>query len=111
MLEFEIKNDSVNEIRLQNRPPVEEPPNRPKKPPIKEPEDPPEPPPPPGIPPMEEPPDKPEKPPVKEPPPKDPDRLPPQKPPVKVCSCKCGPWRNESQVYAESSNLKTNYLL
>ena len=95
MLEFEIRNDSVNEIRLQNRPPVEEPPNRPKKPPVKEPEDPPAPPPP-----VEEPPDKPEKPPVKEPPPKDPDRKPPKKPPVKVCSFKCDPWRNESQVYA-----------
>lgn len=60
MYEFEIRFDLPNEIRLQKRPPVEEPPNRQKKPPVKEPEDSPEPPPPPGIPPMEEPPDTPE---------------------------------------------------
>ena len=72
MYEFDIRFDLANEIRLQKKTPVEDPPNRPKKPPVKEHEDPPEPPPSLGIPPVEEPPDKPEKPPIKEPPPKKP---------------------------------------
>jgi hypothetical protein len=84
MIEFEIQNNSVNEIRFQDEPPVEEPPNRPKKPPVKEPEDLPEPQPPPAEPPVKEPPNEPEKPPVKEPPPKDPDREPPRKPPIRA---------------------------
>jgi len=81
MLEIEIKNDLAIEIKLQDRPPVKEPPNRPKKPPVKEPQDPPQAPPPPAEPPVKEPPNEPEEPPVKEPPPKDPDREPPRKPP------------------------------
>jgi hypothetical protein len=84
MIEFKTDNDSANEVRLQDEPPVKEPPNRPKKPPVEEPEDPSEPPPPPAEPPVKEPPNEPEKPPVKEPPPKDPDREPPRKPPMKV---------------------------
>jgi hypothetical protein len=76
MIEFQKNNDSVNEIKLQDKPPVEEPPDRPKKPPVKEPEYPPEPPPP-AEPPVKEPP-------VKEPPPKDPDREPPRKPPIRA---------------------------
>ncbi|MEJ2728236.1 MAG: hypothetical protein P8185_06960 [Deltaproteobacteria bacterium] len=85
MIESETNNDSANEIRLQKKPPVEEPPNRPEKPPVEEPEDPPEPPPPPAEPPVKKPPNEPEKPPVKEPPPEDPDREPPRKPPIRAC--------------------------
>ncbi|MGD2036692.1 MAG: hypothetical protein PVH28_02345 [Desulfobacterales bacterium] len=84
MIEFLIYNDWKNKIKLQNEPPVGEPPNRQKKPPFEEPEDTPQPPPPPAEPPVKEPPSEPEKPPVKEPPPKDPDREPPQKPPIRV---------------------------
>jgi hypothetical protein len=84
MIEFETHHESADETRLQDEPPVEEPPNRPKKPPVEEPEAPPEPPPPPAEPPVKEPPNEPEEPPVKEPPPKDPDRVPPQKPPVRA---------------------------
>jgi len=62
----------------ENEPPVEIPPNEPKKPPVKEPGEPREPPPQPGRPPVEEPPNRPRKPPVKEPPPKEPGREPPQ---------------------------------
>lgn len=83
MIEFLIYDGPKNKIKLQNEPPVEEPPNRPQKPPVKEPGDPAEPPPPPAEPPVKEPPNEPEKPPVKEPPPKDPDREPPQKPPIR----------------------------
>jgi len=79
MLEVEMKNHWTNEIRLQDKPPVKEPPNRPEKPPVKEPEDPPEPPVPPAEPPVKEPPNEPEESPVKEPPPKDPDREPPMR--------------------------------
>jgi hypothetical protein len=84
MIEFETHHESADEIRLQDEPPVKEPPNRPQKPPVEEPEDPPEPPPPPAEPPVKEPPNEPDKPPVKEPPPKDPERQPPQKPLVRV---------------------------
>lgn len=84
MTVFDPNDRLNNEIRLQDEPPVEEPPNRPKKPPVEEPEAPPEPPPPPAEPPVKEPPNEPEEPPVKEPPPKDPDRVPPQKPPVRA---------------------------
>ena len=59
-------------------PPVEEPPNEPKKPPVEEPGDPYKKPPIPEIPPVEEPWDVPREPPVKEPPPEDPDQIPPQ---------------------------------
>ena len=85
MIEFLMYDGSKNKMRLQNQPPVEEPPNRPKKPPVEEPEGLPEPPPPPAEPPVKEPPNEPDKPPVKEPPPRDPDREPPHKPPTKVC--------------------------
>jgi hypothetical protein len=54
MLEFGIKNNAANGIRLQDKPPIKEPPNEPQKPP------------------------------VEEPPPKDPDLEPPRKPPMKV---------------------------
>jgi hypothetical protein len=84
MIEFLIDDRLKNNIKFQNEPPVEEPPNRPQKPPVEEPEDTPEPPPPPSEPPVKEPPNEPGKPPVKEPPPKDPDREPPQKTPVRV---------------------------
>jgi hypothetical protein len=59
-------------------PPVEIPPNEPKKPPVKEPGEPYEKPPTPEIPPVEKPWDVPSKPPVKEPPPEDPNQIPPQ---------------------------------
>jgi hypothetical protein len=58
-------------------PPVEEPPNAPKKPPIKEPGNPPGKPPTPQKPPVKEPGDVPTEPPVKEPPPEDPNQPPP----------------------------------
>ena len=84
MIEFETLDRLKNDVKLQDKPPVEEPPNEPQKPPIKEPGDPSEPLPPPAEPPVKEPPNEPGKPPVKEPPPKDPNREPPQKPPVRV---------------------------
>ena len=84
MIEFLIYDGLKNNIKFQNEPPVEEPPNRPQKPPVKEPGDPNEPPPPPAESPVKEPPNEPVKPPVKEPPPKDSYREPPQKPPVRV---------------------------
>ena len=84
MIEFETENTSKIEIRLQDKPPVEEPPNEPQKPPVKEPGDPTEPPAPPAEPPVKEPPNEPGKPPVNEPPPKDPDREPPQPPPIRA---------------------------
>ena len=98
MIVFEPKDRLNNEIKFQDEPPVEEPPNRPKRPPVKEPEDPPEPPPPPAEPPVKEPPNEPDKPPVKEPPPKDPDREPPRKPPVKVQRFRFGQLVNWSTV-------------
>ncbi|MFO7714447.1 hypothetical protein [Desulfosarcina sp.] len=58
-------------------PPVEEPPNVPKKPPVKEPGEPYEKPPVPEIPPVDKPWDVPPQPPVEEPPPEDPDQMPP----------------------------------
>jgi hypothetical protein len=84
MNEFKTLSRLKNGVKLQDKPPVEEPPNEPQKPPIKEPGDPSEPPPPPAEPPVKEPPNEPGKPPVKEPPPKDPNREPPQKPPIRV---------------------------
>jgi hypothetical protein len=45
MIEFETHHESADETRLQDEPPVEEPPNRPKKPPVEEPEVPPQKPP------------------------------------------------------------------
>jgi hypothetical protein len=72
--------------RTVQQPPVEEPPNQPKKPPVEEPGNLPERPPMPSEPPVEEPPNEPGKPPVKEPPPKYPDREPPHKPPVRAMS-------------------------
>lgn len=78
----------LDSARLDNstvqQPPVEEPPNQPKKPPVEEPGNLPERPPMPSEPPVEEPPNEPGKAPVKEPPPKDPDREPPHKPPVRA---------------------------
>ena len=65
-------------------PPVEEPPNEPKKPPVKEPGDPHEKPPFPEIPPMEDPGNAPFDPPVKEPPPEDPNRRPPHPPTMRL---------------------------
>lgn len=72
------------ETRAQDRPPVKEPPNRPRKPPVEEPGKPPAPPPPRKKPPVKEPPNEPDEPPIEEPPPKDPDREPPQKPPIRA---------------------------
>jgi len=66
--------------RTGRHPPVQDPPNQPKKPPVEEPGDLPERPPLPDEPPVEEPPNKPGKPPVKEPPPHDPNRQPPKNP-------------------------------
>ena len=57
-----------DEVLLQDKPPVEEPPNEPEKPPFEEPEAPPAPPRPPNRPPVERPPNDPGTPPVKEPP-------------------------------------------
>ena len=67
---FEIEKNilSADQILFQDKPPVEEPPNQPRKPPVKEPGDPPEPLPPPAEPPVKEPPNEPGKPPVREPP-------------------------------------------
>lgn len=76
--------ESARLDRTVQQPPVEEPPNQPKKPPVEEPGEIPERPPMPGEPPVEEPPNEPGKPPVKEPPPKDPDREPPHKPSVRA---------------------------
>jgi len=59
-------------------PPVEIPPNEPRKPPVEEPGEPYKKPPIPEIPPVEEPWDVPSEPPIKEPPPEDPDQIPPQ---------------------------------
>ena len=65
------------DTKTAQKPPVEEPPNQPKKPHIKEPpskesdQEPPQRPPLPSGPPVEEPPNEPGQPPVKEPPPKD----------------------------------------
>jgi len=64
-------------------PPVEEPPNSPKKPPVKEPEKPLKVPPPPAHPPVREPPDEPREPPMGEPPPENPKRMPPPLPPIR----------------------------
>ena len=68
MIVFEPKDRLNNEIKFQDEPPVEEPPNEP------------------------------DKPPVKEPPPKDPDREPPRKPPVKVQRFRFGQLVNWSTV-------------
>jgi hypothetical protein len=83
---------SITTLHTQDNPPVEEPPNAPKKAPVKEPppevperEPPTKPPPPPNDTPIEEPPNEPAQPPVKKPPPKDPDRESP-KPPVRAGS-------------------------
>jgi hypothetical protein len=46
MLEIETRQDGWRENILQDKPPVEEPPNWPQKSPVEEPADPPEPPPP-----------------------------------------------------------------
>jgi len=80
---IERRSAKTKNTQFQDRPPVEEPPNEPRKPPVEEPGEPPEPPPP-SRPPVEEPPNEPDEPPVKEPPPKDPDRQPPRQPPVKI---------------------------
>ena len=84
MIEFLIYDGLKSNIKFQNEPPVEEPPNRPQKPPVEEPEDTPQPLPPPAEPPVKEPPNEPDHPPIKEPPPKGPDREPPRKPPIKA---------------------------
>ena len=81
---IERRSAKTKNSQFQDRPPVEEPPNEPRKPPVEEPGEPPEPPPPPSQPPVEEPPNEPDEPPVKEPPPKEPDREPPRQPPVKI---------------------------
>jgi hypothetical protein len=74
----QLESTLLDNITVQ-QPPVEEPPNQPKKSPVREPppkepdrEPPTNPPPPPGGPPVEEPPNEPVNPPVREPPPKDP---------------------------------------